>query len=246
MLAVGAATTNPPASEPTAQQVQLAVDQLRADPNLPGSKTTKSLRLRAFDESRKEAEKPDANANLAWFFSLIAAITEGTRLLVWALGVVMVALLAVGARRWMKVRADGARHHVGPLTSHVGSLDIRPASLPARIGAAASTMWRQGKQRAALSLLYRGVLSRAVHLHGVPIRAASTEGEALALAAAHLAPEALALFGRLVAAWQLAAYGGRLPETAVVLELCTDFDAQFDEPAETSTGPLRATEAASA
>ena len=225
-----AAAADQPAAEPTSQQVLLAVEQLRADPNLPGTKTTKNLRLKAFDEPREPSKKTDSTVGLAWFFDLVAAIAEGARLLVWALGAVMIALLAVGARRWMKVRADGARHRVGPPPSHVGDVDIRPTSLPAQIGAAASSMWRQGQQRAALSLLYRGVLSRAVHLHGVPIRAASTEGEALALASDHLAPVALALFDRLVAAWQLAAYGGRLPDTVVVLALCGEFDQHFALP----------------
>jgi len=78
-----------------------------------------------------------------------------------------------------------------------------------------------------LSLLYRGALSRLVHQHAVPIRAASTEGECVALAAARLAPERSAFFGRLVSAWQLAVYGARLPESSSVLALCADFDTQF-------------------
>ena len=53
----------------------------------------------------------------------------------------------------------------------------------------------------------------------------------MALASDHLASEALALFDRLVAAWQLAAYGGRLPDTVVVLALCGEFDHHFALPA---------------
>jgi hypothetical protein len=129
------------------------------------------------------------------------------------------------------VRAGGARPGKAPLPSHVGSLDIRPESLPDDIGNAAAGLWQRGQQRAALSLLYRGALSRLVHAHGVPVRAASTEGECVALASTRLAPEAQAFFVRLVDAWQLAAYGGRLPGTAQVLAICGEFDLHLPDAA---------------
>ena len=46
--------------------------------------------------------------------------------------------------------------------THVRDLDIRPETLPADIGAAARQLWERGEQRAALALLYRGMLSRLV------------------------------------------------------------------------------------
>ncbi|HUG23118.1 DUF4129 domain-containing protein, partial [Piscinibacter sp.] len=89
-----------------------------------------------------------------------------------------------------------------------------------------------GDARGALSLLYRGALSRLVHLHAAPIRAASTEGECLALARGRLPDNAAAYVEQLVAAWQLAVYGARLPAQAQGLALCDDFDAQLSRPRE--------------
>ena len=54
------------------------------------------------------------------------------------------------------------------------------------IGAAARVLWDRGDHRAALALLYRGMLSRLAHVHRIPIRDSSTEGDCLALAASHL------------------------------------------------------------
>lgn len=109
--------------------------------------------------------------------------------------------------------------------THVGSLDIRPESLPADIGAAARALWQRGEGRAALSLLYRGALSRLVHGHGVPIRAASTESECLALAATRLAPAAHAFLAQLIAGWQAVAYARRELSPEDFERLCAGFDA---------------------
>jgi hypothetical protein len=69
----------------------------------------------------------------------------------------------------------------------------------------------------------------------VPIRAASTEGECVALARARLDAERGTFFARLVSAWQLAVYGARLPDAQQALALCRDFDAHW--PASTGATP---------
>jgi hypothetical protein len=210
---------------PTREQVRSAVEKLRADPNLPGTKTERKLRFKARDEEDEPKERD--LRGLEWLRDLVRAIAEGARWLIWGLGALALAWLLLRIRSWAQVRAGGGRPTRGPLPSHVGSLDIRPESLPDDIGSAAAGLWQRGQQRAALSLLYRGALSRLVHLHAVPVRAASTEGECVALAEGHLAPAAQSFFVRLVEAWQLAAYGGRLPSTAQVLAVCGEFDRQL-------------------
>jgi hypothetical protein len=218
------------ASAPTRAQVAREVETLRADPDLGGTQKQKTLRFKDADDKRKPAQKKPASSEnpFAWLVNFAGWITEAGRALVWALAALAIALLVVGIRHWVRVRAGGVK---GPgkraLPSHVRDLDIRPESLPERIGQAAAALWQRGEHRAALSLLYRGALSRLVHQHAVPIRAASTEGECLALAAQRLAPERSAFFGRLVQAWQLTVYGARLPDTDSVLGLCHDFDQQF-------------------
>jgi hypothetical protein len=158
-------------------------------------------------------------------------MTAAGRLVVWAIGAMLVAVLVVGLRYWIRERAGALPQRAAPLPIHVRDLDIRPESLPDRIGAAAAALWQRGEQRAALSLLYRGALSRLVHVHALPIRAASTEGECVALAHARLRAEPAAYVARLVGAWQLAVYGARLPQTDDVLALCSEFDARLQAPA---------------
>lgn len=228
-----AADATPATARPTRQQVQAAIDVVRADPDLPSTRTEKSLRFK--DRDAPPPPKPDDSPSLAWLRDLLKSINEGARVLVWVLGATALAWLIVSLRRWIRQRAGTGRHRIEPLPSHVGALDIRPGSLPSDIGAAAASLWQRGHQRAALSLLYRGALSRLVHVHAVPIRSATTEGESIALAARHLTAESHAFLVRLVDAWQLAAYGGRLPATTATLALCDEFDRLL--PAASSAPP---------
>ncbi|RYY66444.1 MAG: DUF4129 domain-containing protein [Comamonadaceae bacterium] len=215
-------------------QVQAAADRVRADPDLPGTHMVKSLRLKARDaEQPPETAKPDRTESGNWFQDFFSAASGGARVVVWVLGALAVAWIALRLRRWMGMHAGAGRVRRDALPSHVGTLDIRPESLPDDIGAAAASLWQRGQQRAALSLLYRGALSRLVHVQQVPIRAASTEGDCIALAERHLDAASQAFFMRLVSAWQLAAYGGRLPVTAGVLALCGEFEQQLPAPAPT-------------
>jgi len=238
-FACGAAQAATSADAPTRQQVQAAADVVRTDSNLPGSRTSKTLRFKEHEaeDKAKKPEKKKESTGADWLADFFTAVSEGGRVLVWVLGALLLAWVAVGVRRWVKVRAEGARHAMAPLPSHVGALDIRPQTLPDDIGDAAAGLWQRGQQRAALSLLYRGALSRLVHVQAVPIRAALTEGDCVALASRTLAPVPQAFFAQLVDAWQLAAYGDRMPETARVLALCGEFDRQLPDAASTGAAP---------
>lgn len=247
LLALAAAAGPAPAQpgEFTPERVQAAVDAVRADPLLGGSRTERKLRWKDDGEADRPAptEPPPR-----WLVSLVRWIAESGRLLVWLLGAIAVALLLVLLRRWIHVRAEGMGGRAAVLPSHVRDLDIRPESLPDDIAAAARALWQRGEQRACLSLLYRGALSRLVHGHAVPIHAASTEGECVRLAASVLTGEGSAFFERLVQAWLVSVYGARSPDAALVMALCDDFDRRLpprgDAAAAAATAATNAPEAA--
>ena len=206
----------------TVEQVRGIVAGMRGDPAFAYSHTEK--RLRWVDDG---ASKPPPGKTPGWLRNLARWLSEGGRGLVWVLGAIAVALLIVFAWRWARVAADDALARNALRPSHVNDLDIRPESLPDDIASAARALLARGAQRAALSLLYRGALSRLVHDHGVEICAASTEGECVALAQRTLPGRAGAYFERLVRAWQTEVYAGRSSEVAVLDALCAQFDAHF-------------------
>lgn len=165
-----------------------------------------------------------------WFGGFFGWIAESGRLLLWTVAALLVGLLAIYLARLIRDRglAQLPRRFVAP--THVRDLDIRPESLPDDVGAAARASFARGERRAALALLYRGLLSRLVHEYAVPIRASSTEGDCLVLATPRV-PEATARYGaRLIATWQGAVYGGEPPFEAEVEALCAEFAAALELP----------------
>ena len=216
------AAATPDPAPLTPEQVRSVVDGLRADPSFAPTETKRSLRWKA------AADAPSAPQSVpAWVFAMVRWLADAGRGLVWLLAALAVALVAVTAWRWASVRSDAARARSGLLPSHVNDLDIRPENLPADIAAAARTLWQHGDARAALSMLYRGALSRLVHGHGAAIGAASTEGECVSIAARLIDPLASAFFAQLVRAWQTVVYAGRTPEAADIDALCDGFDRHF-------------------
>jgi len=226
-----AALASADAATPTPHQVEEAAQAVRDEVQVAPSDKRIERRLRwkrDGDETPRETGAPAP----PWLSDLVRWLSASGRWLIALLGLAAAIALAVFARRWLRVRAEAVRPPPPVLPSHVRALDIRPDTLPDEIGSAARALWLAGDARAALSLLYRGALSRLVHLHAVPIRAASTEGECLALARGRLPDGAAAYVEQLVAAWQLAVYGARLPAQAQGLALCDGFDAQLSRPRE--------------
>ena len=214
---------------PTRGQVNAIVEALRADPDLKATRRAKVLRLKS-ERTEQQAPRTDPPwwiRLMRWTGQAFHWLAETTRWLIWLLGALAVALIAVSLRRWIKERADAGADLPPPLPSHIGSLDVRPDSLPERIGVDARSLWQRGEHRAALSLLYRGALSRLIHAYCVPIRPAHTESECVRLAQERLPQDRSAFFARLVSVWQSTVYGGRAPEAAGVLSLCDQFDVVF-------------------
>ena len=201
-----------------AARVEAAASAVRADPDLGGVRKESTWRLR----DRAEPDSP--TPPLPWLGALARWLAESGRVLVWLLAAVVLAVVLVTARRWLAVHGDSIGTRGARLPSHVRELDIRPESLPADIGAAVRELWLAGQRRAALSLLYRGTLSRLVHSYQVAIGDASTEGDCVRLARAALPAPRADFVTTLVDAWQLAVYGDRPLATEHVLRLCADFD----------------------
>jgi hypothetical protein len=203
-----------------AAAVERAASAVRADPDLGGVRKERTWRFR---KTEREPEPP--SSGFSWLLELARWLAASGRVMVWLLAALAIAIVIVSARRWLAVHGgDALARRDARLPSHVGDLDIRPESLPGDIGAAVRELWLAGERRAALSLLYRGALSRLVHSYAVAIGDASTEGDCVRLARAALPTPRSDFVAALVDAWQLAVYGGRPLATEHVLRLCGDFD----------------------
>jgi hypothetical protein len=212
-----------PSRAPDEAQITRAINAVKADPNLATERTVRTLKWA--DESQPQPSS--APTSLAWLVQFIEWFAQSARILVWVAVAILAGMLAIYLVRLTRShRPTKVNRATAP--THVQDLDIRPESLPDNIGAASRTLWDSGEHRAALSLLYRGVLSRLVHVHNLPIRDSSTEGDCLRLAAARLREEQRNYVDRLIQIWQHAVYGGQQPETASLYTLCDGFAPALD------------------
>lgn len=123
----------------------------------------------------------------------------------------------------------------------VMGMDIGRDSLPDDIIAAARELWKTKSPREALSLLYRGTLSRLMERHRLPIRDSDTEDDCLAHVR-HTGDGGVAgYFSRLTNAWVCEAYAGMAASDAEFDQLCAAWPFQ-----NASTGPRRAVSALAA
>jgi len=199
-----------------------AAAKLRQDPRLRGTERDRELRFKRDDKPKTPGDIPGW---VKWLRGFGEWLNDSGRFLMWAFGALVVALVLLRLRRLWGERVDVRLSDALDLPTHVNQLDIRPQALPGDIGAAALALWRSGRAQEAMSLLYRGALSRLVHAHAVPIRSSSTEGDCLLLAQPRVPQPAYAYLARLVAAWRSTVYAGRRPADDEVAGLCQGFDS---------------------
>jgi hypothetical protein len=209
---------------PNRAEVTRAIKSVKADPNLAPERTIRTLRW----VTKSDPAPTDTPNSLEWLVQLIGWFAQTARIVVWVAVALLAGLLVVFVLRLIQERAPAAKLSRKAAPTHVQDLDIRPESLPENIGAAARTLWDGGDHRAALSLLYRGLLSRLVHVHNIPIRDSSTEGDTLQLTAARLGEDKRNYVTRLIRIWQHAVYGGQQPETGSLYVLCDEFAPALD------------------
>jgi hypothetical protein len=214
-----AAASAPIGTYLTREEIRAAAAKLRADPNLGGEHSVRTVRW-------NETKQASASRPPAWLTRLFDFLAQSSSLLLWIGGAVCAAIAAVWAMRMLRERVPAAAAPEPRVTS-VHGLDIRPESLPEDIGAAALALLEAGREREALSLLYRGALSRAVHRHGVAILPSATEGEALRAVNARLDPPRAAYFSELVGLWQRAVYAGERVMREPIDRLCRGFAASL-------------------
>jgi hypothetical protein len=209
--------------------IERGVQALRNDPLLSGKHRTHTLNW-TFDTDAKPPDEPEQSW-LQWIAAFARFVNDASRFLVYGIALVSIALLLVSLRHLFQLREFRRRAKAAAAVSHVRDLDVRPESLPDDVGAAAWALWQADEVKAALSLLYRGALSRLIHRHGVPIEASTTEGECLALARGRVDPSAHRYLTQVVRAREAHIYGNRTLSLAMGQALCSGFASRLDPPA---------------
>jgi hypothetical protein len=149
----------------------------------------------------------------------------GINILLWSLLAVAVVMLAIFAARHLRLRNPAVGKPGEKLHTSVTELPVA-APLPDDLAGATRMLWRSGKRREALALLYRGCVEQvaAASHSGVPDDA--TEAECLRRARALDNEEQRQRAVAIVRAWQYAAYADRFPSDHEVDALLIGWPAQ--------------------
>jgi len=162
-----------------------------------------------------------------WLANTLAQMAE---LLLWGLVAAGVILLIVYHERWLPALKGDVGRREAPPPPTVSGLDLRPESLPEDVPGTALALWRKGRPREAMSLLYRGCLSLLVNRHRLDLPESATEGDVLRLAQGHLPAQASRYLDRTTRLWQTLAYAHRLPTEADINALCEEWRPSLEAP----------------
>lgn len=224
----------------TSEAARTSVDALLKAPPFTNSQTV--TRWRFGPEEQPEEAQDDEPGALAKLLEGLFKRSDGVadalhglvvfmELLIWAVVISAVVLLIWRYREWLRVFGSRLKlpslHKRQPPTQLFG-LEVAPESLPTDVASEAERLWDEDP-RAALGLLYRALLSRLLHDHRVPIKAAHTEGEVLALTLALQIDGLSRLADVLTRHWQNLAYGQVLPSQALKRGLCDSWRRQFGQ-----------------
>jgi len=203
------------------EQAQQSINNLLDQPPFQNYKTVKKWRI---GDANTSTSGPSAFALPAWLNNLLTHLSLGIQALLWGFVVLISAVILWRYRQWLKTFGQQPlprkeQQQVAPTT--LLGLEISTASLPDDLIATAQTLWTNDP-RAALSLLYRGLLNHLVEVQALPLTAAHTEGEVLTLTQA--LPESLQRYTQqLTQHWQNLAWGQRLLSHTQFIELCTQW-----------------------
>lgn len=201
-----------------------------AQPEFGAEKTDYKLKW------RPQPKKRDDSASSSWLGNWADALSHWLEMLGnlfaqigrvggWILlAIVAVLLIAVLARFGWRP----APRRRPPPPAALAGFDIRPQSLPDDIPATARQYLQTGDVRGALSLLFRGALSRLAHQEHVPFSRGDTEGDCLVKVRTHT-PARSAFMARLLGCWQGLAYAHRIVGHSEVETLCHEWGLNFGE-----------------
>lgn len=190
--------------------------------------------LKDFFNKKDKDDKKDNDSSIFEFLSALFSAIIGNILYV-LLGLAVFVLLVYLGYKLVKYLPESSfsffkKKQTEKKLESIFGLDLAPESLPEDVGTQAWLLWQGEQFVAALSLLYRGSLSKLVNQNGVKLPYSATEGDCLRiLKNSHIKEnqELIHYFEVLTLMWQRAAYAHQLPELLAVKKICESWSGIF-------------------
>ncbi len=185
-----------------------AADKAYRDPLLDRTHVQSSWERRNPEQKKPDDPSDRDNAWLSGIGAVLAFIGEWGLWLV--AGVLVLALLLTVRHWWPWMRGIARSAPKEPDAPQTDAL-VLPEVLPDDIATAARALWRDGRPRHALALLYRASVDSMSRRADIVLPPGATEAECLRASRRMPQAEDRNVFARIVRAWQYAAYAERLP-----------------------------------
>lgn len=227
VLGLAGAVPDAAIAAPSNAEAQQHIDAVMRKPEFNTKQTIETWK---YIGQKNEEEEVQSNRGL-WqtlraFGQGLAWIVKGLFYLILIAAVVW---LIINHRRWLNwMRGVKPTPRYQPPAQLFG-LDIRPESLPDNLDEVALKLWQSGDARGALSLLYRGALSRLAQHEHVTLKVSDTEGDCLQEVKRTQAAAISGYFTHLTTAWQTVAYAGRAPQALAGEALCREYTQHFGD-----------------
>jgi hypothetical protein len=219
----------------TSQAAQDSVNELLTNPPFQHREMVTRWRL---GEEQASADTEDESITdlfksvmeLMKIWQNINVLAELFEALLWATLFGLIGWLLWRYREWLATfssRLGFERKRSPQPPRQLFGLDLAPQNLPDDIASEAERLWDE-QPRAALGLLYRGLLSRLLHEHRLPLKSSHTESEVLLLINGLEQPQLDQFSQDLTGHWQNLAYGHRLPPAELKHSLCSTWRQLFD------------------
>ena len=183
-----------------------AVAKAYADPTVSPKRTVATWKPGG---GKKKQEEEGGQPQWPWLGSIVALISEFG---LWVVLGVLVIVLLVTAPRWLVWFRDGvAREEREAGGLRLSDLAEPELPLPDDVPAVVRRLWREGRQREALALLYPASVRAMVARTGATLVPGATEAECLRASRKLARTEERDAFAQAVRTWQYAAYAQRFP-----------------------------------
>jgi hypothetical protein len=200
-----------------------AVGKAYADPSVTPKRKVVTWKKR--DAKKPEPEKKRQPPPLGRLGEIIATVGEYG---LWVVVLALVGVLLATAPRWLAwFRRGLARGEREADDVRRERADEPPAPLPEDIPSAIRRLWREGRQREALALLYRASVETMLARTQAVLVPGATEAEVLRVSRKLPLGEDRDAFARAVRTWQYAAYAHSFPAGDDFESLLTDLASRF-------------------
>jgi hypothetical protein len=175
----------------------------------------------------KDVEIPEEKETPEWLKSFSGVVAKILEFTLWILVAAGIIALYVFRKYWLPLLETNANTTKTEQPDILFGMDVRSESLPDDVVASARSLWKSGKPRDALSLLYRSALIQLITQEQLELKHSHTEGDILRLSQQELIATRQQYFQQLTKQWVQIAYAHQQPTEADMSYLLDHWEPDF-------------------